>query len=145
MKELYLVRDETGPQGTWGVLVDLDENRTYHTIEPPWKDNLPFASCVPEGGYLCRRRYSRHFAQWLYELCDVPGRSGILFHSGNLAGDRELGYLTHTYGCILLGKRRGILSGQKAVLLSRLALGEFDRSMPGDSFYLHLFWGKQNI
>jgi hypothetical protein len=45
-----------------------------------------------------------------FEVVDVPGRSHVLFHAGNTAGDTE--------GCILLGSTWGKLQENRAVLNS---------------------------
>jgi len=65
--------------------------------------------------------WSKKFGR-VVRLSDVPGRSDILIHSGNLAGDVIKGFNTHSAGCILLGEGRGYLGEQKAVLSSRTAV-----------------------
>lgn len=55
------------------------------TIELPWKDNRPRVSCIPEGKYPLRKRYSPRFGSH-FELVGIPGRKYILFHAGNDAG-----------------------------------------------------------
>jgi hypothetical protein len=52
-----------------------------------------------------------------FEVADVPGRTAILFHRGNVVRD--------TRGCILLGRRFGRLGAERAVLDSRAAFDEF--------------------
>jgi hypothetical protein len=69
-----------------------------------------------------------------YRLLDVPGRSGILIHAGNHAGEAPL--KTDTQGCILLGAKLGKLHGQQAVLDSRLALHAFEAVMAKRDFEL---------
>jgi hypothetical protein len=59
----------------------------------------------------------------------VPGRSYILLHEGNFSGDKEIGLRTHSAGCVLLGRKRGRLYGQNAVLSSRTARREFEVRM----------------
>jgi Family of unknown function (DUF5675) len=41
-------------------------------------------SCIPEGKYFIKKRYSKKF-QWHLEILDVKNRSLILFHSANNA------------------------------------------------------------
>lgn len=49
---------------------------------------------IPAGTYICRLLpHPIHGVCW--EVCDVPNRTGILFHVGNDATDSE--------GCILVG------------------------------------------
>ena len=61
---------------------------------------------------------------------DVPGRSGVLIHKGNL--------VEHSKGCLIIGKRRGMLAGKPAVLNSGTALGEFNDLMQGETFTLKI-------
>lgn len=63
-----------------------------HTIELPWRDNRKQISCIPEGTYQLRRRFSAKF-KWHYVLLNVPDRSYILIHPANNA-QKEL------QGCI---------------------------------------------
>lgn len=103
------------------------EGRTdlfLRSLELPWRDNARNISCIPAGTYRCTWHKSPRFG-WTYWVRNVPDRSGILFHAGNWAGDTSHGYRTHSWGCILLGRRRGMLKGQQAVLASRLAVRDF--------------------
>ena len=64
------------------------------TLELPWLDNRQQVSCIPPGRYRVTPRFTpekgHHFS-----INDVPGRSAILFHSGN--------FVTQIRGCILVG------------------------------------------
>lgn len=97
------------PEGTNGKLV-CDGKIVCHTIELPWKDNTGKVSCIPEGEYFIRKRYSRKF-RWHLEIIDVMNRSLILFHPANNA-------LKELHGCIAPVSQ---LSGQGLGLQSRLA------------------------
>ena len=123
MRRCVLVRDATGPHGTFGTLA-MDGAR-LHTLEPPWKENIPNLSCIPHGEYLVRPHRSPRFGRCLC-VTAVPDRTHILIHAGNLGGDTESGYRSHTLGCILPGMRRGRLPAQgrvqAAVLASRPAV-----------------------
>ena len=88
--ELVLVRTYH-PEGTNGELY-ADGRLLCYTIELPWKDNLPRVSCVPEGRYELKKRYSPRFKEHLM-VCNVPGRSLVLFHAANDA-------LKELKGCI---------------------------------------------
>ena len=66
------------------------------TLEDSWHDNARNVSCIPEGTYLCPIAYSNRFQRLMPRLLDVPGRSGILIHSGNTEANTE--------GCILVGR-----------------------------------------
>lgn len=69
------------PEGTNGELYHLNELVCY-TIELPWKNNELQCSCIPEGRYRLKRRYSERFGFHLL-LGGVAGRSLILVHPAN--------------------------------------------------------------
>jgi len=81
-----------------------------YTIELPWKRNERGISCIPEGKYFIRKRYSAKY-KWHLELVDVPNRTYILIHPANNA-KKEL------RGCIAPVTK---LSGPGLGLLSRKA------------------------
>ena len=115
---LYLVRTDTGDQGTFGQLYDEDRNFLCFTLERPWRDNRVGQSCIPVGTYELEPWNSRKFPGTLHVL-RVDGRTAILIHWGNYGGDTEKGYRAHCIGCILVAKARGVLEGQQAILSSR--------------------------
>lgn len=125
-----LVRMETGPQGTFGILTSADKHYTWNTGElPKFAGNADALNerqtdCIPAGTYLCHVKNSAKYGR-VYQLSNVPNRDGILIHSGNYCGDTAQGFKSHVLGCIILGKGRGVLDGQKAVLQSKTALAEF--------------------
>ena len=136
MDTLRLLRTTTGEQGTFGVLIADDWECC--SLELPWKDNQVSISCIPTGTYQAQFITSPTYGP-CYWLRDVPGRSEILIHTGNLAGDEEMGWKSHSAGCALLGERRGVLGDQEAVLLSRKALRRFvDRVMNRKDFQLEV-------
>lgn len=118
-----LIRDDSTDHGTRGVLVAGD--LTLAIMEPPARGNRPNRSCIPLGSYRVVPHRSPRFGDTLL-VTDVPDRSHILIHAGNVGGDVELGFHTHTLGCLLPGLRRGRLKVrgrvQRAVLGSRTAL-----------------------
>ena len=134
MYELTLIREKSTDCGTFGVLHGLA--KPLQTLELPWRNNLENLSCIPCGRYVCRLRHSPRFRRKLYEVTGVPGRSRVLFHSGNWAGNIEKGKRSDVEGCILLGLARGILRAQTAVLESRPALLFFMQSLDGEDFNL---------
>ena len=71
------------PEGTNGIL-ECEGKLICLTIELPWKNNETKVSCIPEGKYFIKKRYSKKF-QWHLEVLDVQNRSFILFHSANNA------------------------------------------------------------
>ena len=127
---LDLIRISTDDEvGTFGVLKWAQQPAPFAlTVEDPWRNNEPFVSCIPEGSYKCMRVESPKFGD-TFEVCDVEGRSHILFHRGN----------THvnTQGCILVGERFESLNGIPAVLGSRAGFAEFLEYLEGlDEFDL---------
>lgn len=89
-------------------------------LELPWRNNERNYSCIPTGTYKCVACNSEKFGK-CYMIQDVPGRSGILIHSGNWAGDVRKGYKTDSEGCPVIGLGVGTLDNQLAVLQSRKA------------------------
>lgn len=135
MKAVKLIRYEFSDEGTFGVLVFGD--KICHCIELPDRGNQQTVSCIPPGNYECQITQSPSFGR-VYHVLDVPDRSHILFHAGNYAGDIEEDLKTDSYGCILPGLSRGVLSGQKVVLNSRRALKFFMRELKEENFELQI-------
>lgn len=121
MVKAKLIRFNSFADGTRGILI-FNGFHCY-TLELPWKDNQPNISCIPAGEYTVVPHYSRKFKH-CFHIKDVPGRTAILIHSGNFAGDRELGFRSHSYGCILVGSKFGYIYNQFAVLCSRITLSK---------------------
>lgn len=135
IKEASLYRYEGSDQGTFSLMVSVGFR--CHVVELPWRENRRNISCVPVGRYLCKIRRSPRFGR-VYELQDVEGRSYVLTHSGNVAGDRTKGWKTHSAGCLLLGRYRGKIGNQKAVMCSRPTLRKFMQTMGDDPFWLNI-------
>lgn len=100
--ELVIIRTYH-PGGTNGTLL-LNEQHQCYTIELPWKNNQPMVSCIPEGRYLLKRRYSPKRGHHLL-VYGVEGRALILLHPANDA-------LKELKGCIapvskITGEGRG--------------------------------------
>jgi hypothetical protein len=130
---VHIFRTKRSGQGTEGVLTAGDF--FCFTLELPWKDNQPDISCIPPGQYPVKPRLSPRFGE-VYHVTEVENRSFILIHPGNFAGDTALGYRTNVQGCILLGKYRGVLGTQRAVLNSRPSVREFMQYMAREPFDL---------
>ncbi|QTD37105.1 hypothetical protein JL193_13410 [Polaribacter batillariae] len=93
-------------EGTNGVLF-VNGKFLGFTIELPWIDNLKNKSCIPEGRYILKVRFSEKFKNHLV-LENVNQRTLILIHSANHAK-------TELRGCIapvtyLTGIGKGIYS-----------------------------------
>ena len=121
-RTIKIIRVETDDMGTIGVLAT--QKFCAYTLELPWRDNLPFKSCIPSGTYLAsvdptviigKRKVIR--------LQDVKNRWDILLHVGNYAGDKELLYKSDVSGCICVGNGKDD-NGQKMITESRDAMDE---------------------
>lgn len=122
-----ITRLEESGEGTFGVL-RVNKRVTCVTLEPPDVENARNVSSVPAQQYRCARHVSRRFGE-TFALANVPGRSGVLFHPGNTAGD--------TQGCILLGRSFGAPDEGRRVQGSRNAFEDFMRLLKGhDAFHL---------
>ena len=123
MQRAVLRRQLQSDQGTLGFLSGPGL-APLCIMEPPWRGNRRNRSCIPAGLYEVVPHLSPRHRRCLL-VTQVTGRSHILFHAGNLGGDVELGWHTHTQGCLLPGLRRGRMTVggrcQAAVLASRTA------------------------
>lgn len=96
--QVKIIRIESGPEGTFGVLL-IDNKFFCLTLERPWENNKREVSCIPTGVYDCQKIDSPHFGL-CYEIMNVKDRTEILIHNGSFVND--------TKGCVLIG--RSILS-----------------------------------
>lgn len=138
MREAVLLRIEHTDQGTFGVL--SFGASTVRSLELPWRSNRVQRSCIPQGRYRCAMVRSPRFGR-VYGVHDVPGRSHILIHAANLAGDIERGWETQLHGCIAPFRTHGRLRTatgrmQRAGLVSRPALTELMAWGAGQPFDL---------
>ncbi len=93
--------------GTFSKLFYLNE--VFHVVEPPWMDNKPNYSCIPNGEYALipytSERHGETFKLVNIELKVYPEEAGeddrfdIILHSGNTVLD--------TAGCPVVGKDLG--------------------------------------
>ena len=94
--------------GTFGVLL-INGRAFCVTLEPPWVENERNVSCVPEGQYQAIRVPSEKFGE-VFLLEDIPGRSGIEIHPGNVREDTE--------GCIIVASSFGKLRNHNRAVLN---------------------------
>ncbi|VDH17455.1 Uncharacterised protein [Algoriella xinjiangensis] len=125
LKRMYL------PEGTNGQIW-LQQQLICMTIELPWKNNLKCKSCIPEGKYPLKKRFSERFG-WHVWIDLVPNRSLILFHPANDA-------LKELNGCIapvtsLLGEGKGIDSRKAFERLKKIVYAYLQR---GEQVFLHI-------
>ena len=139
MRHAILIRDNLGAQGTLGVLTA--DGLRLDVMEPPPRDNRRNRSCIPVGAYEVAPHISPRFGRCLL-VTDVPNRSHILIHAGNVGGDVDLGWHTHTLGCLLPGLARGRIEVkgrvQAAVLSSRTALRNLMAWAAGKPFHMEI-------
>lgn len=103
LKRRYLV------SGTNDIL-SFNGRKICKAIELPWRDNQRRISCIPEGTYRLKKRFSPKF-KWHLEVMNVKNRDLILFHPANNA-------LKELNGCIAPVME---LSGEGKGLRSRVA------------------------
>lgn len=117
-----LLRISTGKYGTFGVLMSPNAPVPLCcTLEPPWNNNQPNQSCIPEGSYICTPHSGTKYKN-VWEINGVPNRDAILIHQGNK--------LKNTTGCVLVGKSFAVLDGEYGVKDSILALNGLRAIMP---------------
>lgn len=109
---------------TYGVLLREDGVPFALTLERPWLDNQRSVSCIqpPADTYRAVRHKSPRFGE-TFLLQDVPGRSEILFHKGNIDDD--------THGCILVGEQFNPVLGEDGITASKEGFAEFMATVRG--------------
>jgi len=125
---IQLKRVAFSPVATFGVLI-LGNIPFALTGERQWKDNESRVSCIPAGIYKCAKIHSPHFGE-VVQVLDVPNRTHILFHKGNVP-------FKDSEGCILVGEQFEPLGGDTAVLASKKGFTEFMSLVP-DAFTLEI-------
>ena len=130
MPDAFLWRFSSGLAGTFGRLCGPWGDRL--SVELPWRDNAPFVSCIPARIYIVRWTYSPHFGRMMYEVMDVPGRSGIRWHVANWARNLK--------GCIGPGRSLAKFGNPKTwgVTNSGSTLDEIEKVMATRPFRLHV-------
>ena len=107
--------EEDEIHGTFGVL-KINKKVFCVTLEPPDLENQQSVSSIPVQQYICRRYSSAKYPD-TFQVTNIPGRTKVVFHSGNI--------VDNTQGCILLGQYFGKLSGNRAVLNSGKTFKDF--------------------
>jgi hypothetical protein len=114
VKQASVKRGHSTDEGTPGVMTTGDGALLLHSLELPWRDvdnnglGDPQKSNVTPGVYVMKWQQSPHFG-WCYEVTGVKGRSRILAHPANFAGDVDKGYATDLLGCMAFGYALGRL------------------------------------
>lgn len=112
--DLSLVRYDTGPHGTRGIMF-VGGVPCWHTLEDP--DRLAFGlpkimkeTAIPRGAYRWVKTMSQRFKRVLPLLQEVPQFVGIRIHGGNT--------MESTEGCILLGQKVGLFYPSRPAFIS---------------------------
>lgn len=123
-----LVRELDNGHCTQGKMI-LPGGAWFYSLERPWLDNRNGVSCIPTGIYhgVWRQRPNKTWTYWLH---DVPDRTFILIHTGNV--------VKHVEGCIMLGLMRGRLRGEPAVFNSGPAVRRFEEILGRAPFTLEV-------
>lgn len=96
--DLILQRHQLKSTGIFGSLASADEIVAV-TLEHAFQNGDLWLPAIPEGVYTCQR--GMHQLEGMkepfetFEIMNVPGHTGILFHVGNYNRDSS--------GCVLLG------------------------------------------
>lgn len=138
-KTMQLYRAGSSDQGTPGVLV-YQNKKVCFMLELPDRNNQTNISRILPGLYLVKymaRSASGKYKD-VYHVTRVRGRSGILQHPGNFAGDKLKGFKTHSWGCQLPALRMGMLNGQMAGLASRAAVRKIHQITQRQDFYMEV-------
>lgn len=106
------------PEETLGFLTIQDTAQQFFTIEKPWRSNVPFLSCVPEGSYFLEYHNTRKYPEtWAivgntvsHQQADGYARYACVFHTANLADQVE--------GCVGPGLGAQYLQGSVATFRS---------------------------
>jgi hypothetical protein len=108
-----LRRTEYSPDGIFGNIEDESGKILFASLEHSFECQAK----LPVGTYTCVRGDHRLESMTkdfeTFEITNVPGHSGILFHQGNSEKDSS--------GCVLLGLRRD----GPVILGSKLAFTQF--------------------
>jgi len=112
--------------GTFGVFLNENNIPFALTLEREWLKNQRGISCIPDGVYICSRIASPKFGN-TFEVKNVPNRSEILFHKGNLSDD--------THGCILVGEQFEPIGNKTAIISSTKGYGEFLNKLKDDNHF----------
>lgn len=132
MKQAHIKRgkENNGIQ-TIGEMTFSGDNKiiSLFTLELAWKDNARGISCIPIGVYEVKLTFSNKYQKWMWQIMEVPDRSGVRVHSGNFYFDIE--------GCILLGLGLKDINkdGYQDVIGSRDAI-KLAKKHLGDNFIL---------
>lgn len=127
--KFFLKRSRYTPEGIFGQLENEHGKIIAVTLEHAYYENDGWVPKLPAGDYVCEkgehRLASMDHTFTTYEILNVPGHTGILFHVGNYNADSE--------GCVLLGSE----TMGKIIVRSKAAFVRFMQITAGvDTFDL---------
>ncbi len=134
--DLILNRTLVSDEGIFGELMTPSKDFIACTLEHAFIQSQlaqQFYAKLPAGVYTClRSQHQLHSSPApfeTFEVTDVPGHTGILFHTGNWNKDSD--------GCILLGEQYTTIEGEAVLMQSKRAFSAFMALQEGeDSFTL---------
>lgn len=109
--------------GVFGRLLHNGKHIAY-TVEDPWRDNMPFKSCIPDGRY----KLEQHASDRYGDTVAMVNHLNDVFHYAHerIVGDQRYGCLIHwgnteraVEGCIAVGEGLGFVNGKWAVTNSK--------------------------
>lgn len=117
-------------EGTNGTLY-CEGEELCQTIERTWENNERNRSCIPEGLYELKKRYSFHHKEHLI-VTGVPNRNLILIHPANNA-------LHELQGCIApVTKTTGEGTGTQSILATNLLYREVNTRIDKEQVWLRI-------
>lgn len=131
MMTLRLENVDFSPDGIFGVLEDPQTAFALDTLQHSYEGPGGYVPKLSPGIYTCTKgihKLKNMIDEFItFQVENVPGHTGILFHCGNFNSDSD--------GCILVGFRK---EGE-AILESQLAFQHFmDYTKDVDSFTLEV-------
>jgi hypothetical protein len=118
LQRLVIERGASTDSGTFGIA--KMGALTWHSLELPWRDNAHGISCIPAGIYratwIDAAELGAPHLGMVYHVLNVPGRTGILLHKANWAGDVAKGLHSDLEGCLSIGESIGQLETPAGVL-----------------------------
>ena len=134
--KLKLIRLSCSDICTQGILRDEDTKLVLmNTLELPWKDNQRSISCIPPDIYTVAPYTSEKYPD-TFQILNVPNRTHILIHVGNK--------VSHTEGCVLVGKYFGMLHYEQAVLASKVSFQRLRNHVGAGRWTLEICGVDQN-
>lgn len=111
------------PNGTNGEFF-FNDNRVCNSIELPWKKNQHKISCIPEGRYELKKRYTAERG-WHLILANVPSRQLILIHAANDAKKELQGCIAPV--SILIAEGKGSQSRNALAKINAIVFPVLDK------------------